>query len=112
MIEIQPSDLQVNQTYYIDMRNPLLSPHNPKIKAIFKKFVSENGSLPGYAVFYKYTQLNSSDVDYWYGECRFMNYRSYKYYLPTRNALVEKWEKDTVNIVLQNIMGDPCFTYV
>jgi hypothetical protein len=86
--------------------------YTPRIKAIFKKFVPENGHNPGYAQFYKYTDVNSSEVDYTSGPCNFMNYRSYKYYLPTRDVIIEKWEKNTLNTVLQNIIGDTSFKYV
>ena len=65
MIEIQVSELQANQTYYIDMRPSECNPHSLsrrygyKIKAIFKKFVPKNGHVPEYAMFYKYIGVKS-----------------------------------------------------
>jgi len=125
MIEIKPRDLQPNHTYYIDMSNTLPDipkmaiaiikrryGYTSKLKAVFKMIVPENGVNREYAVFYKYTDVNSSEVDYKAGGCNFMNYRNYKYYLPTRDVIIAKWEKNTLNTVLQNIMCDPCFTYV
>jgi len=121
MIEIKFRDLQPNQTYYIDMSNALSTNmaieiikkkygYTRKLKAIFKKIVPES-HVPAYAMFYEYTDVNSSKVNYIIGPCNFMNYRSYKYYLPTRDALLQKREKDTVNAVLQHITGDPSFKY-
>jgi hypothetical protein len=117
MIEIKPSDLQPNQTYYIDMTNAI--PTNMarvtikkrcglRLKAIFNNIVPENGNNSEYAMFYKYTDVNSSKVDYSIG---FMNFRSYKYYLPTRDAILKEREKYMVNSILQQIIGDDCFKY-
>jgi hypothetical protein len=98
MIEIKPSDLQPNQTYYIEMSNTLsIISNKKKLKAIFYKIVPGNGYNPEYAMFD--------------GGCNFMNFRSYKYYLPTRDAILKKREKDVVNSILQQITGDPCFKY-
>ena len=122
MIEIQPIDLQVNQTYYIDMSHIVSPPelisfrkynrYEEKIKVIFTMVVPANGNNPEYARFYKYTGINSSELDYKYGLCCFIHYRDYKYYFPTRDALLEKRERETVNIVLQNITGDTFFKYL
>jgi len=120
MIKIHFSKLEANKTYYIDMDTSTIDTppeiiaikkkygYTPRIKAIFKKFVHN----PGYAQFYKYTDVNSSEVDYRSGPCNMMNYRSYKYYLPTRDAIVKRWEKDTMNLVLQNIIGDSSFCLI
>jgi hypothetical protein len=104
MIEIKPSDLQPNQTYYIDMTTY-------RLKAIFNKIVPKNGHNPEYAVFYKYTDVNSSKMDYFTGPCTFMSYHHYKYYLPTRDAIIKEREKYMVNSILQQITGEPCFKY-
>ena len=69
-----------------------------RLKAIFNKIVPGYGHhIHEYAMFY--------------GGCNLMNYRSYKYYLPTKDAILKKREKDVVNSILQRITGDPCFKY-
>jgi hypothetical protein len=119
MIEIKPSDLQPNQTYYIDRTNTI--PHmliarwkktgGLRLKTILNKIVPYDGSNQEYAIFYKYTDVNSSNVDYFNGCFYFMNFRSYKYYLPTRDYILKEKEKFMVNSILQQITGDPCFKY-
>jgi hypothetical protein len=124
MIEILPENLQPNQTYYIDVSNNLSDMPNMvilsikrkygytrKLKAVFKKIVPANGHNLEYAIFDKYTDLNSSTMDYFNSSCNLMNYRRYKYYLPTRDAIVKRWEEDTINVVLRNIIGDPSYCF-
>jgi hypothetical protein len=117
MIEVKFSDLKVNQIYYIDMtgvpRNYACCPHPyygiapRKIKAICSEI------LPyGSVRFICYTGLKSTEfVEDKYSSWLLTDYHN-KFYMPSRDAIIEKWEKDTVNALLQNIMGDPLFTYV
>jgi len=123
MIEIKPNDLQVGQTYYIDMSMSQIftlpefkylhkNKSKSKIKAIFCGIIPASYDNIEHAKFYKYTGINSSQVDYNYGSCAFGCYRNYKYYLPTRDALLEKRERETVNAVLQHITGDQSFKYI
>lgn len=119
MIEIQPSELKVNQIYYVDMSHidvpsgHLISigfPSKLKVKYIGK--FPANSDNPEFIKFYIYIGVNSTKIDYRLGSCAYVNYRNYKYYLPTKDALIQKKERDTVNAVLQNITGDPWFKYI
>jgi len=122
MIEIKMRDVQVNQTYYIQRgcgnrcsnRRYLYQKADPyygakflpKIKAVCVKICPD-----GYAYFRCYAGLNSSELgDNTYNVFRLSN-RHVKCYLPTRDALLEKRERDTINKVLQHITGDPSFKY-
>ena len=113
MIEIQPSDLQVNQIYYIEFRSSFsIALHLPsKIKVICNEKIPANDYNADYVKFSMYTGVNSRKIHHFLRNCAYMNYRNYKYYLPTRDAILEKKEKNTVNMVLQKIIGDPSFTY-
>jgi hypothetical protein len=112
MIEIKPSNLQINQTYYIEMPTRRSMGALPsKIKAICKGKMPANGHIPKYVKFDIYKSITSTEIDYNIGSCAFMNYRSYKYYLPTKDAILRRKEGAIVNAVLRHITGDPGFTY-
>jgi hypothetical protein len=120
MIEIQASDLQVNQTYYVDMTGvprvpttPRTLPRNTlprKIKAICTEKVEAGGSnRVGYMICISYRGVNSTELDHEYGRWYIESTQAgVKYYLPTRDAL----ERAIVNAVLQDIIGDNVFKYL
>ena len=114
MIEIKPNNLQINQTYYIEIP-PILSSMGrfpSKIKGIYK-FKSTNGHRheSEYVKFDIYKSITSTEIVYSFGSCIFTNYRSYKYYLPTKDEILRRKEGAIVNAVLRRITGDPNFTY-
>ena len=119
MIEIQASDLQVNQTYYVDMTGVPRVPTTPrtlprKIKAICTEKVEAGGSnRVGYMRCISYRGVNSTELDHEYGRWYIESTQAgVKYYLPTRDALIEKRDRETVNAVLQDIIGDNVFKYL
>uniref|UniRef100_A0A6C0KY76 Uncharacterized protein n=1 Tax=viral metagenome TaxID=1070528 RepID=A0A6C0KY76_9ZZZZ len=118
MIEIKFKDLKVNQIYYIDMSDvPILNPMPMPYYGIRPnklKAICENIRPDGFVQFSCYTGLNSTElVEEKYSRWSFSDYyANIKYYLPTKDALLEKRERDTINMVLQNILGTPSFNYV
>ena len=138
MIEIHPADLEEGKTYYMEFpqtfelerwnfKNP--SPNivrkiqfNIKNRADRKYKVFITGTYDEYDIRYtvdfrRYESLNSTKREvwkkFWSGTFMYNDHKAGpKYYLPRRDFLVKKRETDTINAVLQNIIGDPTFKFV
>jgi hypothetical protein len=116
MIAIHRENLQVGKTYYIDcskMPQHIRSNSTPdKIKAVCSEINIDDISHKSHVLFKPYKGVKS--LEFCCYRNRFMNEWCDKYisfYEVKKQEILEKKERETVNIVLQNITGDMHFCF-
>ena len=131
MQRIERQDLQANKVYYIEHRSGKYSETPGKINKI--KGICENNDCNGdkWARFVRYKHVNSTEsydkdvtsLTYWDFQSTdypdFLDPVMYSfgpdsdvtYYLPQRDIIIQRKEREMVNDVLKFLIGDPGFRY-
>jgi hypothetical protein len=119
MQEVELNDLKVGETYYIELLGPFVS-HIPrdfkrKRKGIVYKIDKTIDQLSGNPIpwvqFDQFTDLNTTEISKMSLCIVFDGSSDTKFYLPQRDMILARKEKEMVNTVCSYLAGDPTLVY-
>lgn len=119
MLEVQYSDLKVGETYYIELLGPFVSDiprdFKTKRKGIVYRKDQEIDELSGNPIpwvqFDQFTGLNKTEISHMSLCIVFDGESDTKFYLPQRDKILERKEKEMVNTVCSYLAGDPTLVF-
>ena len=119
MLEVQYSDLKVGETYYIELLGPFVSDLPPDFKTKRKGIVYRkdnnidelSGNPIPWVQFRQFTDLNTTEISKFSLCCVLDGSSNRKFYLPQRDKILERKEKEMVNTVCSYLAGDPNFAF-
>ena len=119
MQEVEYKDLVVGETYYIQLLGPFISDLPPDFKTKRKGIVyrkdheidQELGTPIPWVQFHQFTSLNTTEISKFSLCCVFDGSSNRKFYLPQRDKILARKEKEMVNTVCSYITGDPAFVF-
>jgi hypothetical protein len=119
MQEVQYSDLKVGETYYIELLGPFVSdiPRDFKTKrkgTVYRKdhTIDElSGAHIPWVQFDQFTGLNTTEISHMSLCIVFDGGSDTKFYLPQRDMILARKEKEMVNTVCSYLAGDPTLVF-
>ena len=119
MQEVQYSDLKVGETYYIELLGPFVSdiPRDFKTKrkgTVYRKDhnIDELSGAPiPWVQFDQFTGLNTTEISHMSLCIVFDGGSDTKFYLPQRDMILARKEKEMVNTVCSYLAGDPTLVF-
>jgi hypothetical protein len=108
MYEIKFENLELHKKYYIENNKGKF-----KHFGYFSGFIIDNNNQNNrYAMFMNIQRIKlnkkSINIKYFIG---YRNKKYWKYYVPEKDKIIENYEKNTLNLILKNIINDPSFFY-
>lgn len=119
MQEVEYKDLVVGETYYIELLGPFVS-HIPrdfktKRKGIVYRKDHNTDELSGAPIpwvqFDQFTGLNTTEISHMSLCIVFDGGSDTKFYLPQRDMILARKEKEMVNTVCSYLAGDPTLVF-
>lgn len=126
MQEVQYSDLKVGETYYIELLGPFTEFLGPLIAQLSPDFKRKrkgvvhikdveidelSGAQTPWVLFTQFTDLNTTEIAKLSLLIEFDGRNNTKFYLPQRDQILERKEKEMVNTVCSHLAGDPTFMF-
>ena len=119
MQEVQYSELKVGETYYIELLGPFVSHTPPDFKTKRKGIVYRKGhetdQVSGVQIpwvqFDQFTDLNTTEISQFSLSVVFDGASNTKFYLPQRDIILARKEKEMVNTVCSYLTGDPTLEF-
>ncbi len=117
MQEVQYSDLKVGETYYIELLGPFVSdiPRDFKTKRkgiVYRKGHDQLSGAPiPWVQFDQFTGLNTTEISHMSLCIVFDGGSDTKFYLPQRDMILARKEKEMVNTVCSYLAGDPTLVF-
>jgi hypothetical protein len=117
MQEVQYSKLKVGETYYIHLLGPFVSHIPPDFKTkrkgiVYRKNYDQvSGVQIPWVQFDQFTDLNTTEISPFSLCIVFDGSSNTKFYLPQRDIILARKEKEMVNTVCSYLVGDPTLQY-
>ena len=119
MQEVQYRDLKVGETYYIELLGPFVSDIPPDFKTKRKGMVYRidhtidqlSGAQIPWVQFDQFTSLNTTEISKFSLCIVFDGGSDTKFYLPQRDMILARKEKEMVNTVCSYLAGDPTLVF-
>ena len=117
MQEVKYKDLVVGETYYIKLLGPFVSHIPPDFKTKRKGVVYRKGhdQLSGAQIpwvqFDQFTGLNTTEISKFSLCIVFDGTSNTKFYLPQRDQILERKDKEMVNTVCSYLTGNPTLEF-
>jgi hypothetical protein len=110
MHEIDFDNLELHQKYYMENNK-----HTFRHLGYFSGYVNHtnhNNHIVKYAIFINIQRIKMNKKSIYIKQ--FVSYRNkkhWKYYIPQKDTIIQKFEKNTLHLILTNIINDPSFIY-
>ena len=108
MYEIKFENLELQKKYYIETNKGKF-----RHCGYFRGFINnlENPeNIYGIFINVERIKINKNSIHFKCFIC-YRNKVSWKYYVPQKDAIVHKFEKNNLHLILRNITNDPSFSY-
>jgi hypothetical protein len=108
MYEIEFENLELQKKYYIET-----SKGKFRHSGYFRGFINDiNNAENIYAIFINVQRIKIN-INSVYVKCFICNRDKihWKYYVPEKDTIIKKFEKNVLHLILRNITGDPSFFY-